>query len=71
MPPTARKTAAPGRLIGYVWVSTADQGTDPQCDELRAVGCATVREEHASGADRTRPVLACTARSAISYMLVG
>src|SRR5271157_3092387 len=30
----------------------------PQCDELRAAGCATVLEEHASGADRSRPVLA-------------
>src|SRR5580693_3451816 len=53
-----RKTAPPGRLIGYARVSTEEQGTDPQCDELRAAGCATVLEEHASGADRSRPVLA-------------
>src|SRR3954471_20911799 len=58
MPPKPRKTAVAGRLIGYARVSTEDQGTDPQCDELRAAGCATVIEEHASGADRTRPVLA-------------
>jgi DNA invertase Pin-like site-specific DNA recombinase len=56
--PKTRKTAAPGRLIGYARVSTEDQGTDPQCDELRAAGCAIVLEEHASGADRDRPVLA-------------
>ena len=52
------KTAATGRLIGYARVSTEDQGTDPQRDELLAAGCATVHEEHASGADRGRPVLA-------------
>src|SRR5947209_12832301 len=46
------------RVIGYARVSTEDQGTDPQADELRAAGCDTVLEEHASGADRTRPVLA-------------
>jgi DNA invertase Pin-like site-specific DNA recombinase len=53
-----RKTAAPARLIGYARVSTEEQGTDPQVDELRAAGCASILEEHASGADRTRPVLA-------------
>src|SRR5271166_7026654 len=58
MPPKGRKTAASGRLIGYARVSTEDQGTDPQLDELRAAGCSTVLEEHASGADRSRPVLA-------------
>src|SRR5271166_3410562 len=58
MPPKGRKTAAAGRLIGYARVSTEDQGTDPQRDELLAAGCATVHEEHASGADRSRPVLA-------------
>src|SRR4051794_19333337 len=57
MPPQARKTAT-GRLIGYARVSTEDQGTDPQTDELRAAGCTTLHEEHASGADRARPVLA-------------
>src|SRR3954469_21714458 len=53
-----RKTAVSGPLIGYARVSTEEQGTDPQLDELREAGCATVHEEHASGADRTRPVLA-------------
>ena len=53
-----RNTAVLGRLIGYARVSTEEQGTDPQLDELRAAGCATVLEEHASGADRSRPVLA-------------
>jgi DNA invertase Pin-like site-specific DNA recombinase len=57
-PPKTRKTVLAGRLIGYARVSTDDQGTDPQRDELRAAGCATILEEHASGADRSRPVLA-------------
>jgi DNA invertase Pin-like site-specific DNA recombinase len=52
------KAAPPSRLIGYARVSTEEQGTDPQLDELRAAGCATVLEEHASGADRSGPVLA-------------
>src|SRR5215212_9548578 len=56
MPSKAQKAAA-GRLIGYARVSTEDQGTDPQTDELRAAGCTMLREEHASGADRSRPVL--------------
>jgi hypothetical protein len=51
-------TPLPGRLIGYARVSTDDQGTTPQRDELRAAGCHDILEEHASGADRTRPVLA-------------
>jgi len=54
--------ASAGRLIGYARVSTEDQGTDPQSDELRAAGCATIHEEHASGADRDRPVLALILR---------
>ena len=58
MQTNSRKPAAPSRLIGYARVSTEEQGTDPQLDELRTAGCATVLEEHASGADRTRPVLA-------------
>jgi DNA invertase Pin-like site-specific DNA recombinase len=57
-PPKARKNAAPARLIGYARVSTDEQGTDPQRDELLAAGCTTILEEHASGADRDRPVLA-------------
>jgi hypothetical protein len=58
MQANSRKPAAPSRLIGYARVSTEEQGTDPQLDELRAAGCGVVHEEHASGADRTRPVLA-------------
>jgi DNA invertase Pin-like site-specific DNA recombinase len=57
-----RKAAAPGRLIGYARVSTDEQGTDPQRDELQAAGCDTILEEHASGTDRSRPVLACLLR---------
>jgi len=53
-----RTTGVAGRLIGYARVSTEEQGTDPQLDDLRAAGCAMVHEERASGADRTRPVLA-------------
>jgi DNA invertase Pin-like site-specific DNA recombinase len=56
--PKPRKTAIACRLIGYARVSTNEQGTDPQLDDLRAAGCATILEEHASGADRGRPVLA-------------
>ena len=51
------KPRTAGRLIGYARVSTEEQGTDPQLDELRAAGCATILEEHASGASRSRPVL--------------
>ena len=43
--------ALPGRLVGYARVSTEEQGTDPQLDELRVAGCDTVLEEHASGAN--------------------
>jgi len=56
--PKARKNTAPARLVGYARVSTDEQGTDPQRDELLAAGCTTILEEHASGADRDRPVLA-------------
>lgn len=52
------KAASRTRLVGYARVSTEEQHTDPQADELRAAGCAVVHEEHASGADRGRPVLA-------------
>jgi DNA invertase Pin-like site-specific DNA recombinase len=48
-------------------VSTEGQGTDPQLDELRAAGCAAVLEEHASGADRSRPVLARLLREIRPY----
>ena len=45
-------------LIGYARVSTEDQVTHRQLDELQAAGCHTVLQEHASGGDRDRPVLA-------------
>ncbi|MEP3668956.1 MAG: recombinase family protein, partial [Roseibium sp.] len=44
-------------LIGYARVSTDDQSTASQAEELRAAGCTQVYEENASGGDRTRPVL--------------
>lgn len=53
----AKPPRSAGRLIGYARVSTEDQGADPQLDELRAAGCEPAFEEHASGADRSRPVL--------------
>ena len=46
------------RLIGYARVSTEEQATHAQVDELRAAGCSAVHEEHGSGASRARPVLA-------------
>lgn len=49
-------------LIGYARVSTEDQRTARQADELRGAGCEEVHEERASGADRQRPVLARTLR---------
>src|ERR671939_140925 len=45
-------------LVAYARVSTEKQATARQLDELRAARCADVAEEHASGADRDRPVLA-------------
>jgi DNA invertase Pin-like site-specific DNA recombinase len=44
-------------LIGYARVSTGEQTTDPQADELRRAGCCDIRLEHASGANASRPVL--------------
>ena len=45
-------------LIGYVRVSTEDQATFSQFDELKAAGCGVIFEEKASGASRSRPELA-------------
>jgi DNA invertase Pin-like site-specific DNA recombinase len=45
-------------LIGYGRVSTVDQETRSQYDQLIAAGCAIVFEEKASGGDRERPELA-------------
>ncbi|MDO9713086.1 recombinase family protein [Paracraurococcus lichenis] len=47
-------------LVGYARVSTEDQATRRQLDELRTAGCGEVAEEHASGGDRDRPVLTRT-----------
>lgn len=48
----------PSRLIGYARVSTEDQVTDAQADELRQAGCAIIHHEQGSGVSRSRPVLA-------------
>jgi hypothetical protein len=40
------KSRTAGGLIGCARVSTEEQGTDPQLDELRAAGCATILQEH-------------------------
>ncbi len=45
-------------LVGYARVSTEDQTPLPQVNELHAAGCRDIHEEQASGASRTRPVLA-------------
>ena len=45
-------------LIGYARVSTEDQTPLSEADELRAAGCRDIHEEQASGASRSRPVLA-------------
>ncbi len=44
-------------LIGYARVSTGEQTLYPQLVELRQEGCMIIHEEHASGADRSRPAL--------------
>lgn len=48
----------PTRLIGYARISTDEQATDAQVEELRATGCQIIHQEHGSGASRARPVLA-------------
>lgn len=45
-------------LIGYGRVSTEDQTTRSQQEQLTAAGCALIFEEKASGGDRSRPELA-------------
>ncbi len=45
-------------LIGYARVSTEDQTPLPQSQALQSAGCAEIHEEHASGGNRARPVLA-------------
>src|ERR1051326_2165616 len=44
-----------GRTIGYARVSTEEQATESQLDELRAAGCTVIYEEHAPGASRPPP----------------
>jgi DNA invertase Pin-like site-specific DNA recombinase len=61
--PAATKTSlAPqspiGRLTGYARVSTEDQTTEAQTDELTAAGCDVIFRETGSGASRARPELA-------------
>ena len=51
-------TTLPTRLLGYARVSTEDQATDAQMDELAAAGCSAIIQEHGSGASRARPELA-------------
>ena len=43
---------------GYARVSTTDQNTATQVEQLSFAGCDQVLQEHASGADDNRPVLA-------------
>ena len=45
-------------LIGYARVSTEDQTPLPQSEALQTAGCVEIFEEHASGGNRARPVLA-------------
>lgn len=40
------------RLIGYARVSTDEQVTDAQVDELCAAGCQIIHQERGSGASR-------------------
>ncbi len=53
-----RRHQTTGRLIGYARVSTDDQATDSQEDDLRAAGCTVIYREYASGSSRARPELA-------------
>ena len=44
-------------MVGYARVSTDDQSTVSQRDQLLEAGCQTVHEEHGSGGNRKRPKL--------------
>lgn len=46
-----------GRLLGYARVSTEDQATRAQEDQLRAAGCTLIYRERCSGVSRARPEL--------------
>ena len=52
MATTASPAPPARRLIGYARVSTEEQATDAQVDELKAAGCQIVHQEHGSGASR-------------------
>jgi DNA invertase Pin-like site-specific DNA recombinase len=58
MSTNSRKTVLPTAWLATLGYQPKSNGTDPQLDELRAAGGDIVREEHASGAERSRPVLA-------------
>ena len=53
-----RKSPPTARIIGYARVSTDDQNTEAQEDELQAAGCTIICREQASGAAKSRPELA-------------
>lgn len=53
----SRSDAAKGRLVGYARVSTGQQTTNPQIDALDAIGCISIFQDVASGADTGRPEL--------------
>jgi DNA invertase Pin-like site-specific DNA recombinase len=55
------------QLIGYARISPADQTTALQLKTLKALGCARIFEETASGARAGRPIL----MSALDYMCGG
>jgi DNA invertase Pin-like site-specific DNA recombinase len=54
-------------LVGYTRVSTLDQKPALQIDALKAVGCARIFTEKASGAQRERPEL----KAALDYIREG
>lgn len=54
-------------LIGYARVSTKDQNTDLQINDLKKSGCEKIFEEKASGAQRDRPQLT----AALNYIRKG
>ena len=61
MQANTQKTAALSRLIGDARVSIEEQGTDPHSMSCAPPAARRWREEHVSGADRTRPVLSTPA----------